>query len=350
MSIVLGILIIGVLMFCHELGHFLLAKLNHVVVVEFSIGLGPRLLSFERGGTRYSLKLLPLGASCAMLGEDMNDMREGTFGSKSVWARIAIVAAGPLANFLLAWIMACILLANVGVDKPVLLDVSEGYPAQAAGMAAGDEILSIGGKRIYFYREITDYVNNHQEDFASGKPIKVTFRHDGEKKTVTLVPVEGEDGRYKLGVVGSAYYRENVGPGQVLLYGVAEVRYWINAVFDGLRMMLTGKVGPNDISGPVGIVEVIDDTYQEVRSDGAYYVWLNMLNIAILLSANLGVMNLLPIPALDGGRLLFFLIEIIRRRRMDPELEGRIHTVAFMVLMVLMVLILGNDVRRLIFK
>ena len=346
MSIVFGIIIFSVIVLFHEFGHFLLAKLNHVVVVEFSLGMGPRLFSFEKGGTRYSLKLLPFGGSCVMLGEDLGDMSEGTFGSKSVWARIAIVAAGPVFNFILAWILACIMVGSVGVDRPVILDVTEDYPAQQAGLEAGDTILSINGKRVWLYREVSDFVNNHQALMASGDPVRVAYSRDGEKAAVLIVPKKDESGRYKLGIVGSSYYRYPVGPGEVLLYGAAEVRYWIRAVFDGLRLMFTGQVGLNDVSGPVGIVEVIDETYEESKEDGAFYVWINMLNLAVLLSANLGVMNLLPIPALDGGRLLFFLVEVIRRKRLDPELEGRIHLVGLAVLLALMVLILANDVRR----
>ena len=218
-----------------------------------------------------------------MLGEDEGaEAGEGSFGSKSVWARISIVLAGPVFNFLLAWILATIMVANIGVDRPVILDVTEDYPAKEAGLEAGDTILSINGKRIWLYREVSDYVNNHQAVMASGEPVRLVYSRDGEKNTALIVPKEDESGRYKLGIVGSSYYRSPVGLGRAFLYGAAEVRYWIGAVFDGLRMMFTGQVSLNDVSGPVGIVEVIDETYEESKADGAFYVWINMLNLAVL--------------------------------------------------------------------
>ena len=346
MSILFGIIIFSVIILFHEFGHFLLAKLNHVVVVEFSLGMGPRLFSVEKGGTRYSLKALPFGGSCAMLGEDLDDMSEGTFGSKSVWARIAIVAAGPLFNFLLAWVLAVILVWNIGVDRPVLLDITPDYPAQEEGMLAGDEIISLNGKRMLLYRDVSDYVSSHQAAFAKGKPVHVVYRRDGQEMTADIAAKADEAGQYKLGIVGSTYYREKVGAGESLLYGAAEVRFWIRSVFMGLRMIFTGGVSLNDVSGPVGVVGVIGETYEEAKADGAFYVLINMLNIAILLSANLGVMNLLRSRRWTGGRLLLFLVEVIRRRRLDPRLEGRIHLVGLMILLALMVVIMGNDIRR----
>ena len=348
MRILLALIVFSVIVLFHEFGHFLLAKLNHVVVVEFSLGMGPRLFSFVKGETRYSVKILPFGGSCMMLGEDMADLSEGTFGSKSVWARISIVAAGPVFNFILAWLMAFIIISSVGIDRPVLLAVSEGYPAEEAGIAAMDEIVSIDGHSIRMYREIDDFVTFHQDRMSSGEPIEVVYIHEGEKKTVMLVPVDNGYGRYIFGIVGDSNYRTKCNPLQTAYYSAREVRYWITEVALSLRMMFTGQVTLNDVSGPVGVVDAIGETYEQSKSDGAFYVWLNMLNIAILLSANLGVMNLLPIPALDGGRLLFLIVEAIRRKRLDPEIEGKINLAGMAVLLALMFLIMFNDVRKII--
>ena len=148
MKILVALLVFSFIIIIHELGHFLLAKKNGITVIEFSLGMGPRLLSYRHGeGTRYSLKLLPLGGSCLMMGEDGEDEGEGSFGSKSVWARIAVIAAGPLFNFLLAFVLAIFIIGNIGYDVPVLLGVSEGSPAQEAGLQAGDRILKMNGKR-----------------------------------------------------------------------------------------------------------------------------------------------------------------------------------------------------------
>ena len=348
MRILIALLVFSLIVLFHEFGHFLLAKLNKVTVVEFSLGMGPRLLSFEAGGTRYSWKLLPFGGSCMMLGEDMGDLGEGTFGSKSVWARISIVLAGPFFNFLLAFFMAAFIIGGVGYDKPVILRVADGYPAQEAGLEAGDVITSMGGKRIRLFREISDYVLFHQEELSSGRPLVITWEREGEPYRAAVTAVDNGSGRFVIGVDGSTNYRTKAGALQVIGYSLIEVRYWIGYTISSLRMMFTGAVTLDDMSGPVGVVDMIGETYEESKADGTYYVWLNMLNIAIILSANLGVMNLLPIPALDGGRLLFLFVEAIRRKRLDPELEGKVHLAGLLLLMAFMFVIMFNDIRKII--
>ncbi len=349
MKIILALLVFSLIVIFHEFGHFLFARLNHVTVVEFSLGMGPRLFSVQRGETRYSVKVLPFGGSCIMLGEDMADMSEGTFGSKNVWQRISIVFAGPLFNFIMAYILSMIVIGSIGYDAPVLLNVSEGSAAEETGLQEGDFIRSIDGKKIHIYREVSDYVLFHQDRMSSGEPIPITWEHEGELKSGTIIPKDDGTGSYKFGVAGSSSIRTKAGPLEVLYYSGVEVGFWIHEVIGSLKLLFTGGVSVDDLSGPVGVVNMIGDTYEEVKTDGAFYVWLNMVNIAILLSANLGVMNLLPIPALDGGRLFIFLVEIIRRRRLDPELEGNINLVGFGLLMLLMVVILFNDVRKIIF-
>lgn len=346
MRIILALLVFSLIVLFHEFGHFLLAKLNHVVVVEFSLGMGPKLLSFRWGETLYCVKALPFGGSCMMLGEDMGDMSEGTFGSKNVWQRISIVAAGPIFNFILAYLLAAVIISNIGYDKSVLLKVWEDSAAAQAGLRKGDVIRSINGERIHLYREVTDYVMFHQDRMASGEGIPFTWEREGKLQSGTLFPRKDETGGYKFGIPGSAGYRVRATFPEVLKYSAVEVRFWIRKVIGSLKLMFTGRVSVNDLSGPVGVVDMIGDTYEEAKQDGAYYVWLNLVNIAVLLSANLGVMNLLPIPALDGGRLLIFLAEIVRRKRMDPELEGKINIAGFALLMVLMVFVLFNDVRK----
>ena len=175
----------------------------------------------------------------------------------------------------------------------------------------------------------------------------VTYERDGKETQVTLTPVyDEESGGYYVGFYeNNARTRANVGDS--LKYGVYYTKYWVDLTFESVRMLFTGKVGVQDMSGPVGIVKTIGDTYEESKIDGMFYVFINMLNISILLSANLGVMNLLPIPALDGGRLVFLIIEAIRRKRIDPEKEGMVHFVGMMCLMALMVFIMFSDIRKL---
>ena len=342
MSIVIALLVFSVIILFHEFGHFLLAKLNKITVVEFSLGMGPRLLSFEAGGTRYSWKLLPFGGSCMMLGEDGEEEEEGSFGSKSVWARMSVIAAGPIFNFLLAFIMALFIVGNLGYDVPVLLNVTEGMPAADAGLQAGDRIVKMNGKRIHLYREVQNYSMFHQ-----GETVIFQYERDGALHEATVTP-ELTNGSYKYGIGGNINYRQKTNVLETLEYSAYEVYYWIDTTVSSLGLLFKGGVQLDDMSGPVGVVDAIGTTYQESRDEGAFYVWMNLLNIAILLSANLGVMNLLPIPALDGGRLIFLIVEAIRRRRVEPELEAKIHFAGLMLLMLLMVVVMFNDVKKLI--
>ncbi len=341
MGIILAIIVFGLIVFIHELGHFLLAKANGIRVDEFSIGMGPRLFSKEKGETRYSLKLFPIGGSCMMGEDDVDDMSEGSFNSKSVWARIAVVAAGAIFNFILALIFAVILVGYTGYDEPIISDVLEGYSAEAEGMQAGDRIVKMNGKKINIWREVTYY-----NMFHAGEVIELVYERDGEKHEATITPMKNEDGNYLMGVVSPAKYTK-ANLLTAIQYGVYEVKFWICTTIESLGQLITGEVGADQLSGPVGIVNVVDDTYQQSKEYGAVVVLMQMLNIGILLSANLGVMNLLPLPALDGGRLVFLIIEAIRGKRVAPDKEGMVHMVGMILLFALMIFVLFNDVKRL---
>lgn len=340
MGIIIAILIFSFIVLFHELGHFSLAKLNGIEVEEFALGMGPLLFSKEYKGTRYCIRALPIGGACMMGEDDEATGAEGNFHSKSVWARISVIAAGPVFNFILAFVLSVILTVMVGYDRPVAAKVSEGYPAAEAGMQAGDVIVKMGNKKINIFREISTYNQFHQ-----GEEVEVTYLRDGKEHTVTLTPQYDEElGYYILGI--SRGPNEKAGVFTSLQYGVYEVKYWICTTVSSLKMLVTGQVGIDQMSGPVGIVDVVDDTYNTSVSYGISTVVANMMNISILLSANLGVMNLLPIPALDGGRLVFLFVEAIRRKRIPPEKEGYVHFIGFALLMVLMVVVLFNDIQR----
>jgi regulator of sigma E protease len=343
LNIVLALVIFSVIILFHELGHFLLAKHNDVKVNEFCLGLGPTVIGFTKGETKYSLKLLPFGGACMMEGEDEASDDSRSFNNKSVLQRASIVAAGPIFNFIMAIAFSLILVASVGFDRPVLSDVIDGYPAAQAGMQAGDEIVKLGNKTIHLYREVSVYTYFH-----ANEPVEVTYKRGSEKHTTVLVPkYEEESGRYLFGFYGTTA-RAKGNLADTLRYSVYEVKYWICSTIESLGQLFTGHVGINDMSGPVGIVKTIGDTYTEVKSSGVFMVFLNMLNICILLSANLGIMNLLPIPALDGGRLVFLVVEAVRGRRLDPNKEGAVNLVFLMLLMVLMVVIMFNDIRKIV--
>lgn len=342
MGIIIAILLFSFIVIFHEMGHFLIAKANGIEVEEFALGMGPLLFSKEYKGTRYCLRLLPIGGACMMGEDDEATGSEGNFHSKSVWARIAVIAGGPVFNFILAFILSVILIAMVGYDQLVAEQVENGYPAAEAGIQPGDRIVRIGNKKINIFREISTYNQFHQ-----GETVDVTYEHDGEKHTVTLTPKYDEENQYyRLGISRGA--NEKAGFFKSLQYGTYEVKYWICTTVSSLKMLIMRQVGIDQMSGPVGIVGVVDETYQASSQYGVLTVIASMLNIAILLSANLGVMNLLPIPALDGGRLVFLFVEAIRRKKIPPEKEGYVHLIGFALLMALMVVVMFNDIRKLI--
>lgn len=342
MNIVIAIVLFSLIILFHELGHFLFAKLNGVQVNEFCLGLGPSIIGFHKGETYYSLKLFPFGGACMMEGEDEESSLDRAFGKKGVWQRFSIVFAGPLFNFILAWLLSLVILGAAGIDYPTIYQIQPSSPAAEAGIAGGDTILKLNNKRIHFYREISVYTYFHE-----GEEITVTWEHDGETYSAPVTPrLDEESGRYLFGFQGS-YGRQKANALEVVKNSFFEIKYWVTTTLQSLGKLVTGQLNMNDLSGPVGIVKTIGDTYTESRTDGAFYVFLNMLNMAILLSANLGVMNLLPLPALDGGRLVFFLIEAIRGKRIDPQKEGMVHYVGLILLMVFMVVIMGNDIRKL---
>lgn len=343
MGIILAIILFSVIIIFHELGHFTLAKLNGIRVDEFSLGLGPTLIGKQIGGTKFSLKLLPFGGACMMGEDDADDMSEGSFNSKSVWARISVIAAGPVFNFIMAFIFSVILVACIGYDRPVIESVDEGYSAMEEGIQAGDVITGMNGKSIHLWKEVTLFtlINSDLDE------ITVNYERDGEEYTAVVEPRMLEGDSYARLGIRTRGENEEAGFLKSIQYGAYTLKYWVDYTFDSLKMLVSGKVGINQLSGPVGIVNVVSDTVKEAAPAGGFVVLLNLMNFAILLSANLGVLNLLPLPALDGGRLVFLLIEAVRKKRVPPEKEGMVHFAGLMLLMLLMVVVMFNDIRGL---
>ena len=428
MKFVIAVIIFSAIILIHELGHFLLAKKNGIIVTEFSLGMGPRLLSTVKGGTRYSLKLFPIGGSCAMLGEDTAEEDvPGTFNRAPVWGRISVVAAGPVFNFILAFILSVIITGFVGYDPAQVMTVESGSTAEQAGIREGDIITEYNGYHIDVARDlyVYTYLNQLREE-----PVTVAVDRNGEELTFTFMP--DVDVRYLLGfnrsdadsmkvesliegmpleeaglqpgdVItsvdgvptpdGAAYAeyleenplsdqpveitydrngteysveitpREYRTPGlgfsyntgyteaqglEVLKYAALDVKYMIRTTLLSLKELVTGGLGMDDLSGPVGVVDAIGTAYEETKDEGTVIMWMNLLNMAVLLSANLGVMNLLPLPALDGGRLVFLLLEAVRRRPVNREVEGMVHFAGLMLLMVLMVVVMYNDILKIV--
>lgn len=365
MQIIIALLVFTVIIVIHELGHFLLAKKNGVTVTEFSVGMGPRLITIVKTDhgfsakifastdacmnradwkdhTKYSWKLLPLGGSCMMLGEDEDVADENAFNNKSVWARISVIFAGPFFNFILAFLFAMIIVGKVGYDKPIVNAVAKDFYEAEEGIQEGDVLQEINGEKIHISRELSIY---ETLDGLSGDSFTAVVLRDGQNVSVTSPYYYNKEGTKGLPFTVT-YARTKTGVLGVLKYSAYEVKFWIETTMKSLGQMIQGKVSKDDISGPVGIVSMIGDTVKESKSGGLWIVILNLLNISILLSANLGVMNLLPLPALDGGRLVFLIIEAIRGKGIDREKEGMIHFIGLVALMLLMVFVMFNDFSR----
>ncbi len=378
MSILIFIIILGVLLISHEGGHLLVAKMNGIHVAEFMIGMGPQVAHFEKGGTVYSLRVLPIGGACvfdddleqentgknaaseeATLSQtdgsprtaaedsavmDRADTKESHhFNDAPLGARFATVVAGPLANIVLAFIFSVFIVNFSMTDLPVVVSVMEDYPAAEAGIEAGDTIISINGERVYLYREVQviSQLNN-------GKEYTIVVERDGERLTYTFSPLyDEEEGRYYMGITGGEYVQFT--GLKALEYAVYEVRYAATSVYKSLLQMIQGQVSSEDVAGVVGMANLVSETYDEVKTYGWLSTLLTMMNLAALLSVNLGIINMLPIPALDGGRILLMAVELVRGKPIPPEKEGIVNTIGFVLLMVLMVFLFFNDIKNIFF-
>ena len=454
LNVILAILVLSIIVIVHEFGHFIIAKANGITVVEFSIGFGPKLIHFRKGETEYCIKALPFGGACTMLGDEFLEMSviqsedddeeltdeekeakkrklaiengydmEKSFASKSVWARIAVIAAGPVFNFLLAFVCAVVIVGSLGYDPCDIDVVKDNSPATEAGLQEGDVITKVNGK-VTFYRDFYFY-----RAYNADKTLNITFTRDGEKMTTTVTPQHIKQQKYQVGIMmnenclissvtkdspaekaglkandvikavdgtamknssnvteaitssggnkvvftvardgknvdvtvepkkvevesydtGFVVYGDRVktSPIGTLKYSVEEVGYSVKTVIQSLGMLFTGKIGFDSLLGPVGTVSTMSEIVEESKADGAFYVFLNLMNLAALISANLGVMNLLPIPALDGGRLVFLIIEALRGKPVKREHEGIVNFIGMILLVILMIVVLLKDIMAL---
>lgn len=343
------ILIFGIVVIAHEFGHFLLAKANGIHVVEFSVGMGPNLFSFQKGDTKYSLKLFPIGGACMFEGEDglqtaEGEPGEGSFLNANVWARISTVIAGPVFNFIIAFIVALIMVNMIAIRDPVASDVTDGGAALEAGLQPGDRILSLNGEKVYLYEDILLFTQTY-----SGGEVEVVYERDGIESSTVLTPKYDESsGRYMLGIINGDFVTLEGADG--LKYAWYELRYCVRNVTKSLGMLITGRLDRQDVSGPVGMAAAVGEIYEETKEYGWQTVLVNMLNITMLLSVNLGIFNLIPFPALDGGRLVFLLIEVVRGKPVPPDKEGMVHFIGLVFFMILMVFVMFNDISNIFMK
>ena len=344
-SVLIFFIIFGVLVTSHEFGHFIIAKSGGIRVNEFFIGMGPTIWKKQKGETLYSIKLLPIGGACVFDGMDpVAEEKEGydehSFLNAPVWRRIATLFAGPFANFIIAYILAVVLVSFSAWNFPVINKMTEESAAAEAGMQPGDKIISVDGEKVYMAGEVTMI-----SQFAEGSPMDIVYERDGQRYETTLQPkFSAEDNRYYMGIYLGEYGK--IEGASALKYAWYEVRYYFKTTYRSLALLVKGKLSKDDVSGPVGMVKMVDDTYEEVKPYGISAVILTMLSLTVLLSVNLGVMNLLPIPALDGGRLVFQFIEVIVGKPVPPEKEGFVHMIGMVALLALMVFVLFNDITK----
>ncbi|MGE5507046.1 MAG: RIP metalloprotease RseP [Chitinophagales bacterium] len=351
------IFVLGLMVFAHEFGHFALAKRVGIKVEEFALGMGPRLVGWRRGETLYSLRLLPVGGFCKMAGEDAaggglsaekvpEAERARQFGAKPPFQRALVLAAGPVMNFVLAALVYAALFSLFGiptgyVEGAVVGEVSPGTPAAEAGLLPGDHILKVDDVPVRTWEQMAERVSTQP-----GRPLTLTIKRAGRsgelRLKVTPQPLQRPDGRGVIGFIGVVRRSsevQKVGFLEALRLGFLQTLQVILAMLSGLCQLVTGRAqGP--VTGPVGIARM--------TGQAARYGLNSLLELTAFLSINLGIVNLLPVPALDGGRLVFLGVEAVRGRPLNPEKEGFIHFLGFAVLMLFLAVVTLKDLERLL--
>jgi len=379
--IVIFILILGIVVFIHELGHYLMARRAGVFVEEFALGMGPKLFGFtgkpkkrahkqesiswssspdyeseeeELDRTLYSLRLFPIGGFCKMRGADENIPDDPTaLCNKTIPQRVLVIAGGSLFNFLMAFLLFFILVLLDGYSVPQVHSIRPDTPAYHAGLMAGDRITHLNGRRVSLFE---DFVT--QLEFSGGQPVDVRFIRDGQRHNMYITPMRAGN-TFQLGFFMVRRHGlldtvpeggQRVGVWGTVVTSAEMIVFNMRMPFTLLARFIAGDTMPEGagVMGPIGMAGEVTVIYQQVIDRGILPTFLTMLFFTALLNAALGVMNLLPIPALDGARLVFLGIEGIRRKPVSPEREGLVHLVGFVLLMIVAVLIAYRDIVRLL--
>lgn len=322
------IIIFNLIVFFHEMGHFILARKNGVKVLEFALGMGPVLLSRTKGDTQYSLRMLPLGGFCKMEGEDEAAESETSFSVKGPWQRLSIILAGPIMNFILAILLFIGLNYYMGVPSLTVREVILDSPAAKAGIVAGDTLEKINDEPLKSWDDLTKMIRETQGE------LDITLLHkDKTSSKITLTPTQ-KDGVRQIGI----YHENERNLFNAISYSFKQTGAMFKEFFLFFGRLFRGQVSSADVAGPIGLVKVVDD----VTRSG----FISVILFTALFSMNLGVLNLLPLPALDGGRLVFILIELLRGKPIDPDKEGMVHLIGFVLLMMLMVFVTFLDIKK----
>jgi len=342
-TLIAAVILLGILIFVHELGHFLVAKRTGVKVEKFSLGFGTKILSKKIGETEYLLSAIPLGGYVKMIGEDPNEEvaePERSFSNKSVWVRLSIVIAGPLFNILFAILMlSMVFMAGVRIpsDKALVGKIKEGYPAQKVGLRAGDAILQIDGVKVATWVEMADIIHE-----APGRELNLQVKRGDQLFPITITPVPeviknllGKEKNVGLIGIQPKMVTERYGPIKSVYFGFVKTWEITYITFWAIHKMIIGQISTKNLGGPILIVQKAGEFASEGFS--AY------VGFAAIISINLGILNLLPIPILDGGHILFFLMEIIFRKPLSLKIRERAQQVGLFMLITLMVFAFFND-------
>ncbi|MDO5564070.1 MAG: site-2 protease family protein [Eubacteriales bacterium] len=385
-SIICAILALSIIILFHEFGHFIFAKIFKVGVIEFSLGMGPRIISFVKNNTRYSWKVIPFGGSCAMIGEDpsgsgdfssyggaydentglvdfdgvkfpKDEISKISFNNIMPYKKLLIAFAGPLFNFILAFIVSLVIVFFTGIDKPIIRNVSENSPATIAmpyTLQNGDEILSLETpnkkSKVVVTRDITLFMYINDQYFTNEKyPLGITFKRDGQILETIVKPQYNEE--VKRNIIGISFKNESLKPQnviQLVQFTFYEIGFCLNSTITSLQLLFSGQLSANEISGPIGTVAIMGSSISEASTYGLLSGFLVFINLISVISANLGVMNLLPIPALDGGRIVFSIYEMISGRKVNEKVERLVNGASMLLLLLLMIFIMGSDIYKLI--
>ncbi|MCD4712945.1 MAG: RIP metalloprotease RseP [Clostridiales bacterium] len=330
MTIVSFVFVFGIIVIAHELGHFVTARLNGIKIHEFSIGMGPKIVKWQGPETLYSLRVFPLGGFVKMEGEDEASEDPRSFSNKKPYQRFMVLVAGATMNFVLAYVLLVIIMFGMGSASNRIEAVIEDMPAESAGMLPGDRIVEIDGVEITTWEQVINGINE-----SNGEKITVVVERDEELNVILeMLPELGPDGNYKVGVQTMLEKRVDKS------LGVAwdQFRMFFTDIFKFFTQLGSKEV-QGELVGPVGIVSIIGQASEQG-------FW-NLLFIAAYISINLGIVNLLPFPALDGGRIVFVIIEMIKGKPIDREKEGYVHFIGIVILMALMVFLVFRDISNL---
>lgn len=344
----LAIFVFGLMIFVHEFGHFISARIFGVTVNEFALGMGPAILKKKSRKTLYSIRLLPIGGFCAMEGEDEESSAEGALNRKPVWQRIIIISSGAIMNFVTGFVILTILMIPVNqYVTPEIDSFDEGFPYRGESMLMeNDRFLKINGNRIYTNQDVSLFLARE-----SGKPYDILVERNGKKVLIEdldlrqkeyMTEVETESGTEVVPMMryGLRFKTRTAGLGDKLRLAWYNAINFVRLVKISLFDILSGRAKLSELSGPVGITSVLTETAKTSMSG----MWM----FAALIAVNLSVMNLLPLPALDGGRLIFLLVEMIRRKPINPKYEGYVHFIGLALFMLLMIYVSYNDILRLL--